>query len=285
MRAVRSSADRAVRSRVGTAALRRRHLGRRRHLPLSRLRQVGRGLQEGDRHRAELPVDRLGRRHQADQGQAPSTFGASDKPLEAEGAQETGLVQWPMIMGGVVPAVNIKGVQARRARPRRPDAGRRSTWARSPSGTTPKIKALNPSVELPRPAIAPVYRSDGSGTNFLFTTYLSKRRARVQGQGRGRHLGAVAGRHRRQGQRGRRQHGQADPGAIGYVEYAYVKQNKMTYAKLKNRDGQGRRSPSSRQPSRPPPPTPTGPTRRASTRSWPTSPATRAGRSPAPASS
>ena len=101
------------------------------------------------------------------------TFGASDMPLKPEDLQESGLVQFPMIIGGVVPVVNVKGVK--------PGAltldgatlaamylGEITKW------NDARIQKLNPEVALPATAIAPVYRSDGSGTNFLFTDYLSK---------------------------------------------------------------------------------------------------------------
>ena len=100
------------------------------------------------------------------------TFGASDKPLEQKELEANGLVQWPMVIGGVVPTVNIEGVKPGElvldgATVADIYLGTISKW------NDPKIKALNPSVNLPSTAIAPVYRSDGSGTNFLFTTYLS----------------------------------------------------------------------------------------------------------------
>ena len=101
------------------------------------------------------------------------TFGASDMPLKPEGpAGISGLVQFPMIIGGVVPVVNVKGVQGRAAGARWRDA-RRHLPGRHPKWNDPRIKKLNPALALPATAIAPIYRSDGSGTNFLFTDYLS----------------------------------------------------------------------------------------------------------------
>src|SRR3569833_2820619 len=101
------------------------------------------------------------------------TFGASDMPLKPEEAKEAGLVQFPMIIGGVVPAVNIKGIQAGQlvldgATIASIYLGEITKW------NDAKIKKLNPKLALPDIAIAPVYRSDGSGTNFLFSDYLSK---------------------------------------------------------------------------------------------------------------
>src|SRR4051812_21179328 len=101
------------------------------------------------------------------------TFGASDAPLKPEELEKSGLVQWPQIMGAVVPAVNLSGVN--------PGdlvldgkllsqiyLGTITKW------NDPQIQARNPNVKLPSTAIAPVYRADGSGTNFLFSNYLSK---------------------------------------------------------------------------------------------------------------
>src|SRR5579862_6003646 len=101
------------------------------------------------------------------------TFGASDKPLEPAELKESGLVQFPMIIGGVGPVVNVKGVKGGQitldgATIASIYLGEITKW------NDPRIKKLNPKVTLPETAIAPVYRSDGSGTNFLFTDYLSK---------------------------------------------------------------------------------------------------------------
>ena len=164
------------------------------------------------------------------------TFGASDKPLDQKELETNGLVQWPMVIGGVVPTVNIEGVKPGElvldgATVADIYLGTISKW------NDPKIKALNPSVNLPSTAIAPVYRSDGSGTNFLFTTYLSSVSAKFKSD-----IGADASVQWPTGFGAKGNEGVANmiartSGAIGYVEYAYVKQNKMTYAKMKNRDG------------------------------------------------
>src|SRR5215475_10794925 len=100
------------------------------------------------------------------------TFGASDMPLKPEELKEAGLVQFPMIIGGVVPVVNIKGVQAGQmtldgATVAAIYLGEISKW------NDARIKKLNPTLALPATAIAPIYCSDGSGTNFLFTNFLS----------------------------------------------------------------------------------------------------------------
>src|ERR1700733_5581464 len=107
------------------------------------------------------------------------TFGASDMPLKPEDLKEAGLVQFPMIIGGVVPVVNIKGVAPGQllldgATIAAIYLGDIAKW------DDPAIKKLNPKLALPGTAIAPVYRSDGSGTNFLFSDYLSKSSAKFQ---------------------------------------------------------------------------------------------------------
>src|SRR5437016_13451139 len=101
------------------------------------------------------------------------TFGASDMPLKPEEVKEAGLVQFPMIIGGVVPAVNVKGVGPGQmvldgVTVASIYLGEITKW------NDPRIKKLNPKLTLPDTAIAPVYRSDGSGTNFLFSDYLAK---------------------------------------------------------------------------------------------------------------
>jgi phosphate transport system substrate-binding protein len=123
------------------------------------------------------------------------TFGASDMPLKPDDLKAAGLLQFPMIIGGVVPVVNLKGIAPGQlhldgATIASIYLGEIAKW------DDPRIKKLNPNVALPATAIAPVYRSDGSGTNFLFSDYLSK-------ESRG-----MAQRHRCQGQRGRGQHDQ-----------------------------------------------------------------------------
>ncbi len=161
------------------------------------------------------------------------TFGASDMPLKPEEIKESGLVQFPMIIGGVVPVVNVKGVGPGALTLDGPTLasiymGEITMW------NDPKIKRLNPRVSLPATAIAPVYRSDGSGTNFLFTNYLSKESPKFQ-----QSIGANTSVQWPVGLGAKGNEGVANQttqidGAIGYVEYAYAKQNKMAYAKLVN---------------------------------------------------
>jgi phosphate transport system substrate-binding protein len=164
------------------------------------------------------------------------TFGASDKPLELKELDASGLVQWPMIIGGAVPTVNVPGVKPGDLVLDGPTIadiylGTIKNW------NDARIKALNPSVALPNLAIAPVYRSDGSGTNFLFSTYLSAVSPTFK-----KDVGADASVAWPAGIGAKGNEGVAamiarTSGAVGYVEYAYVKQAKLTYAKLKNRDG------------------------------------------------
>jgi phosphate transport system substrate-binding protein len=164
------------------------------------------------------------------------TFGASDMPLKPDELKAAGLVQFPMIIGGVVPVVNIKGVS--------PGAltldgatiaaiylGDIAKWNDS------RIKQLNPKVALPDLAIAPIYRSDGSGTNFLFTDFLSKASPKFK-----ENIGANTSVQWPAGIGAKGNEGVANMtaqtgGAIGYVEYAYAKQNNLTYVRMKNRDG------------------------------------------------
>ncbi len=164
------------------------------------------------------------------------TFGASDKPLEAADLKQNGLVQWPQIIGGVVPVVNIPGIKPGDLVLDGPTIasiylGDISRW------NDPAIKKLNPTLSLPKLDIAPVYRSDGSGTNFLFTNYLSQASANFA-----KNIGANTSVQWPVGIGAKGNEGVANQtaqtgGAIGYVEYAYVKQTGMTYARLINHDG------------------------------------------------
>jgi len=164
------------------------------------------------------------------------TFGASDMPLKPEDLKAAGLLQFPMIIGGVVPVVNIKGVAPGQlhldgATVAAIYLGDISKW------DDPQIKRLNPKLALPSTAIAPVYRSDGSGTNFLFSDYLSKASPKFTSS-----IGANTSVQWPVGIGAKGNEGVANmttqtDGAIGYVEYAYAKQNKMAYASLTNKAG------------------------------------------------
>jgi phosphate transport system substrate-binding protein len=164
------------------------------------------------------------------------TFGASDMPLKPEDLNGAGLLQFPMIIGGVVPVVNLKGIAPGQlhldgATIASIYMGEIAKWDDA------RIKKLNPGAALPATAIAPVYRSDGSGTNFLFSDYLSKESPKFASS-----IGANTAVEWPKGIGAKGNEGVANmtsqtDGAIGYVEFAYAKQNKMTYATLTNKSG------------------------------------------------
>jgi phosphate transport system substrate-binding protein len=164
------------------------------------------------------------------------TFGATDAPLKVDQLEKDGLAQWPMIMGAIVPVVNIEGVKAG-------DmvldgetlaniyAGKITKW------NDPAIQKLNPKLTLPSAAIAVVHRSDGSGTTFNFTDYLSKVSADWKSKtGSGTTVEWPAGVGAK-GNEGVSGNISQTRNSIGYVEYAYAKQNKLTYTRLVNKAG------------------------------------------------
>jgi len=163
-------------------------------------------------------------------------FGASDMPLKDDELAKDGMLQFPTVIGGVVPVVNIKGIapgQVRLTGAVLGDIylGKITKW------NDAALTALNPGVPLPDAAIAVVRRADGSGTSFIFTNYLSKVNAEWKdkvGEGTAVNWPTGAG---GKGNEGVAAFVQRLPNSIGYVEYAYVKQNKMTYTLLKNKDG------------------------------------------------
>jgi phosphate transport system substrate-binding protein len=165
-------------------------------------------------------------------------FGASDMPLKADVLEKNAMIQFPTVMGGVVPVVNLPGVAAGQMKldgPALADIylGKITKW------NDPKLVALNKGVKLPNQDITVVNRSDGSGTTFIFTNYLSKVSAEWKAKvGNNTSVQwpapTITG--------GKGNEGVASfvlriKGSIGYVEYAYAKQNKMTYALLKNSAG------------------------------------------------
>src|ERR1700743_2611749 len=164
------------------------------------------------------------------------TFGASDMPLKPDDLKSSGLIQFPMIIGGVVPVVNIKGVGPGQlhldgATVAALYLGDITAW------NDAAIKKLNPKLPLPSTAIAPVYRSDGSGTNFLFSDYLSKTSPKFHSS-----IGANTSVQWPVGIGAKGNEGVANmttqtDGARGYVEYAYAKQNKMAFTQLTNKSG------------------------------------------------
>jgi phosphate transport system substrate-binding protein len=163
-------------------------------------------------------------------------FGASDMPLTDEALAKDGLMQFPTVIGGVVPVVNIKGIapgQIKLTGQVLGDIylGKITRW------NDAALTALNPGVPLPDEAISPVRRADGSGTTFIFTNYLSKANPEWKAKvGEGTAVNWLTGAGGK-GNEGVSAFVQRLPNSIGYVEYAYAKQNKMTYTLLKNRDG------------------------------------------------
>ena len=163
-------------------------------------------------------------------------FGASDMPLKDEDLKAKGLVQFPVVIGGVVPVVNIKGITAGQLKLNGQVLGdiflgKITKWDDA------AIKALNPGLALPSDAISPVRRADGSGTSFIFTNYLSKVNAEWKskvGEGTAVNWPVGAG---GKGNEGVAAFVNRLPNSIGYVEYAYVKQNKMIFAQMQNSTG------------------------------------------------
>ena len=164
------------------------------------------------------------------------TFGATDAPLSGDDLGKNGLVQFPMVMGGIVPVVNLDGINAGDLVIDGPTLakiylGDIKTW------DDPALKKLNPNAKLPSTAIAVVHRSDGSGTTFNFAYYLSQ----VSPEWKDKvgfntsvewPVGIGA-----KGNEGVSNNAAQTKGSIGYVEYAYALQNKLTYMKMANKDG------------------------------------------------
>jgi phosphate transport system substrate-binding protein len=163
-------------------------------------------------------------------------FGASDMPLKDEELKAKNLVQFPTVIGGVVPVINVKGIapgQLKLTGQVLGDIflGKITKW------NDGAIKALNPTLSLPDAVISPVRRADGSGTSFIFTNYLSKVNADWKskvGEGTAVNWPTGAG---GKGNEGVAAFVNRLPNSIGYVEYAYVKQNKMVYAQMQNSAG------------------------------------------------
>ena len=163
-------------------------------------------------------------------------FGASDMPLKDEELAKKGQIQFPTVIGGVVPVINVKGInpgQLKLSGQVLGDIylGKITKWS------DPAIKALNPGLALPDADIAAVRRADGSGTSFIFTNYLSKVNPEWKskvGEGTAVNWPVGAG---GKGNEGVAAFVNRLPNSIGYVEYAYVKQNKMNYALMQNAAG------------------------------------------------
>jgi phosphate transport system substrate-binding protein len=163
-------------------------------------------------------------------------FGASDMPMKAEDLEKNGLMQFPAIMGGVVPVYNLKGIGAGEIRFTGEllssiYLGKVKKW------NDPAIASLNPGVKLPGDNITVVHRSDGSGTTFLWTNYLSRVSAgwkSAVGEGTSVKWPAGVG---GKGNEGVASYVQKINGSLGYVEYAYAKQNKLTAGQMQNKAG------------------------------------------------
>ena len=164
-------------------------------------------------------------------------FGASDMPLKADDLKAAGLVQFPAILGGVVPIVNLDGIKAGQLRMSGDVLadiylGKITKW------NDARISAMNPGLNLPASSITVVHRADGSGTSFLWTDYLSKVSPDFrQTVGAGTAVKwptGVGGK----GNEGVAANVQRIRGAIGYVEYAYAKKNHIAYTQLKGKNGQ-----------------------------------------------
>jgi phosphate transport system substrate-binding protein len=164
-------------------------------------------------------------------------FGATDAPLKGDQLEKHGLVQFPTVLGGVVPVINVPGVPAGQLKLTGDILadiyrGEVKKW------NDPKIAQLNADLKLPDANITPVYRSDGSGTTSIFTTYLSDVSPAWKSA-----LGAGTTVNWPVGQGGKGNEGVAGTvkqvaNSIGYVEYAYAKQSNIPYAQLRNKDGQ-----------------------------------------------
>ena len=163
-------------------------------------------------------------------------FGASDMPMKPEDLEKNGLMQFPAIMGGVVPVYNLKGIKAGEIRftgelLANIYLGKIKKW------NDAAIAGLNPGVKLPDDNITVVHRSDGSGTTFLWTNYLSKVSADWKGAvGEGTSVKWPAGVGGK-GNEGVASYVQKINGALGYVEYAYAKQNKLSAGMMRNLAG------------------------------------------------
>lgn len=164
-------------------------------------------------------------------------FGASDMPLKPEDLAKDGLTQFPTVIGGVVPVLNVAGIKPGELKLTGPVLadiflGKITNW------NDKAIAELNPGVKLPEQAIGVVRRADGSGTSFVFTNYLSKvspEWKKTVGEGTAPQWPVGLG---GKGNEGVSAFVQRLPGSIGYVEYAYAKQNKLTYALVQNKDKQ-----------------------------------------------
>ncbi|HEY1780884.1 MAG TPA: phosphate ABC transporter substrate-binding protein PstS [Roseiarcus sp.] len=164
------------------------------------------------------------------------TFGATDAPLAPAELEKAGLAQWPMVMGGIVAVVNLDGVKQGAIVIDGPTLaqiylGKITTW------NDPALKALNPKLDLPNLPIVPIHRADGSGTTFNFTDYLAEVSPDWKSQVGVSTTVDWPGGIGAKGNDGVANNVATTKGAIGYVEYAYAVQNKLTYAAMANKAG------------------------------------------------
>ncbi|MBI3479660.1 MAG: phosphate ABC transporter substrate-binding protein PstS [Nitrosomonadales bacterium] len=163
-------------------------------------------------------------------------FGASDMPLKADELEKNGMMQFPTVIGGVVPVINVNGIDPGKLKLDGTTLadiylGKITKW------NDPAIAALNKDIKLPDETITVVHRSDGSGTSFIFTNYLSKVSADWKSSvGEGASVSWKAGTGGK-GNEGVASYVQRIKNSIGYVEYAYALQNKMNHVQMKNHDG------------------------------------------------
>ncbi|MDH4286194.1 MAG: phosphate ABC transporter substrate-binding protein PstS [Gallionella sp.] len=164
-------------------------------------------------------------------------FGASDMPLKPEELEKNGLMQFPTVIGGVVPVINVKGIETGALKLDGKTLadiylGKITKW------NDPALAALNKNITLPGENITVVHRSDGSGTTFIFTNYLSKVspewKSAVGESTAVQWKAGIGGK----GNEGVAANVQRMKNTIGYVEYAYAQQNRMNFVLMKNRDGQ-----------------------------------------------
>jgi phosphate transport system substrate-binding protein len=163
-------------------------------------------------------------------------FGASDAPLKPDDLDKGGLIQFPVVMGGVVPVINIPGVKAGELK-LTPDVLADIFMGKIKKWNDPRLVQSNPGVQLPNAAVTVVHRSDGSGTTWIFTNYLSKVSpdwSKTVGNDKSVSWPTGVG---GKGNQGVASYVQRIKGAIGYVESAYAVQNHIDHAKLKNHDG------------------------------------------------
>ncbi len=164
------------------------------------------------------------------------SFGASDEPLKKEELDKIGLIQFPMVMGGVVPVINIKGIEKGKLK-LTPELLSEIYLGKITNWKDEKIKKVNPDLKLPDQAIVVVHRSDGSGTTWIFTSYLSAISKEWKEK-----VGADKSVSWPTGLGGKGNEGvsafvQRTNGGIGYVEFAYALQNNLVYTQLQNKAG------------------------------------------------